>query len=238
MDPAIESQTLDAGDSLIPFALASVLRRRERRRVTVVFTDLAGSTALAESWLRTAVRIASGQGAKLHLARAEKSLATLLARRRSRIVTGARPVQAMIERSERRLARLPHDVALLLGRGREHFDQRIRPQPQAHRRRRIVVFVVHRLIFPSAAFRLDRSKRPLEAREGRRDIAREQRARHGAAVSHHLEQRERDIAEQCDVAPGLAAKGHQHPQALLAMRGGTSRGRSASSRSNSFFTTA
>jgi hypothetical protein len=48
-----------------------------RLRAELALEESASSKAQAEAWLRTAVRIASGQGAKIYLARAEEALARL-----------------------------------------------------------------------------------------------------------------------------------------------------------------
>jgi class 3 adenylate cyclase len=50
-----------------------------RLRGELALEESASNKAQAEDWLRTAVRIASGQGAKIYLARAEQSLARLAA---------------------------------------------------------------------------------------------------------------------------------------------------------------
>lgn len=50
-----------------------------RLRAELALEESASSKAQAEAWLRTAVRIASGQGAKIYLARAEQALARLVA---------------------------------------------------------------------------------------------------------------------------------------------------------------
>jgi hypothetical protein len=50
-----------------------------RLRGELALEESASNKAQAEAWLRTAVRIASGQGAKIYLARAEDSLARLVA---------------------------------------------------------------------------------------------------------------------------------------------------------------
>src|SRR5262245_30618266 len=98
------------------------------------------------------------------------------------------------------LALVPEYVGARLRRPLEEVDERIGALPQRY---------LGLLLVAAAFLGGRRGYRRLEPLQGWRDVLREQRTRHGAAVSHRLQQRHGDVAEHGDAAH-LAVEFNEH----------------------------